>query len=79
MSGIRLLVYSLVKVPTIIAFVNRTVVGPEGGFTEDELHMLESCPNVEFISLGLNILRAETAGIAALSCAMATQELIISS
>lgn len=42
--------------------------GPEGGFTQPEWEMMESCKNLEFISLGDTILRAETAAISALSC-----------
>lgn len=44
------------------------LVGPEGGFSEQELQMLKSFPFAEGISLGPRILRAETAAIAALSC-----------
>ncbi len=44
------------------------LVGPEGGFSEQELEMLKSCPFASGISLGPRILRAETAAIAALSC-----------
>ena len=37
------------------------ITGPEGGFTKDEIDFLESLPNSHSISLGSNILRAETA------------------
>jgi len=43
------------------------LVGPEGGFTPDERHLLESRTNVRFAGLGPRILRAETAGLAALA------------
>lgn len=42
------------------------VIGPEGGFTNDEIALLASYKNA-YISLGKNILRAETAAIAALA------------
>ncbi len=44
------------------------VVGPEGGFSEDERIMLAKCPFAKPISLGKRILRAETACFAALAC-----------
>ena len=37
------------------------VVGPEGGFSQNELQMLSLKPNTLSISLGSNILRTETA------------------
>ncbi|WP_410521486.1 RsmE family RNA methyltransferase [Candidatus Tisiphia endosymbiont of Metellina segmentata] len=37
------------------------VVGPEGGFSQNELQMLSLRPNTLSISLGSNILRTETA------------------
>jgi 16S rRNA (uracil1498-N3)-methyltransferase len=37
------------------------IIGPEGGFTEAELDMMGKLPNAHGISLGANILRAETA------------------
>ena len=37
------------------------ITGPEGGFTKEELEFLEQLPNSYSISLGKNILRAETA------------------
>lgn len=43
------------------------VIGPEGGFTNDEIALLASYKNAYSISLGKNILRAETAAIAALA------------
>ena len=43
------------------------LVGPEGGFTDDELARLARYPFVTFVKLGPRILRAETASFAALS------------
>ncbi|WP_347939321.1 16S rRNA (uracil(1498)-N(3))-methyltransferase [Rickettsia oklahomensis] len=42
------------------------VIGPEGGFTNDELELFTSYKNTKSISLGSNILRAETAAITAI-------------
>ena len=39
------------------------IVGPEGGLTDKEREMLISYTNVQSVSLGKNILRAETAAI----------------
>lgn len=38
------------------------LIGPEGGFSEEEIHTMEQ-ENYRFISLGRNVLRTETAGI----------------
>lgn len=43
------------------------LIGPEGGFSDDELKLLEKQPFVEFCHLGPRILRAETAALAALT------------
>ncbi len=43
------------------------LIGPEGGFSEEERRMLRALPYVTPVSLGPRILRAETAAIAALS------------
>ncbi|MGQ0532255.1 MAG: 16S rRNA (uracil(1498)-N(3))-methyltransferase [Caulobacteraceae bacterium] len=43
------------------------LIGPEGGFTQQERHLLRALPYVIPVSLGPRILRAETAVIAALS------------
>lgn len=48
------------------------VVGPEGGFNEIERTMLMNQENIIPVSMGSNILRAETAGIAAISVVQAT-------
>lgn len=44
------------------------IVGPEGGFSEDELKRLKQCSFAKGATLGPRILRAETAVAAALSC-----------
>ena len=47
------------------------LVGPEGGFTEEERKAVRAAPNAVPISLGPRILRAETAALAALAAYMA--------
>ena len=44
------------------------LIGPEGGFAEEELHLLRSLDFAAGVTLGPRILRAETAAAAALSC-----------
>lgn len=44
------------------------LVGPEGGFTEEELAVLRRYDQVVAVDLGPRILRAETAALAALAC-----------
>ncbi len=44
------------------------MVGPEGGFSSDELDRLRNLPIVKRISLGPRLLRADTAALAALAC-----------
>ena len=46
------------------------LVGPEGGFTDDERAAIRAAPNAVPISLGPRILRAETAALAALAAWM---------
>jgi 16S rRNA (uracil1498-N3)-methyltransferase len=47
------------------------LVGPEGGFSEEERRMLAACDFVTAIPLGPRILRADTAGVAALALVQA--------
>jgi 16S rRNA (uracil1498-N3)-methyltransferase len=47
------------------------LTGPEGGFTDEERAMARAAPNAVAVSLGPRILRAETAGLAALTAYMA--------
>ncbi|QLF69484.1 16S rRNA (uracil(1498)-N(3))-methyltransferase [Peteryoungia desertarenae] len=48
------------------------LVGPEGGFSEDERQLLRGLPFVTAIPLGPRILRADTAAVAALAVVQAT-------
>lgn len=48
------------------------LIGPEGGFAEDEKQRLRAMPDVVPISLGPRILRADTAAVAALTLWQAT-------
>ena len=47
------------------------LIGPEGGFTDEERELIRAMPNSVAISLGPRILRAETAALAALTAYMA--------
>jgi 16S rRNA (uracil1498-N3)-methyltransferase len=47
------------------------LVGPEGGFSEEERQLLHSLPFVTAIPLGPRILRADTAAVAALALVQA--------
>jgi 16S rRNA (uracil1498-N3)-methyltransferase len=47
------------------------LIGPEGGFSEDERAMLLRAPNVLRLALGSRILRADTAAVAALALVQA--------
>jgi len=59
---------SIIKVAEELRNSNlAVVVGPEGGFSAEEVSRLEKMSNVYFAALGSNILRAETAIISALS------------
>ncbi|UTO28762.1 16S rRNA (uracil(1498)-N(3))-methyltransferase [Bartonella harrusi] len=57
--------YFLKKYKTITTF--GILIGPEGGFSEEERNLLKKCPFVIPISLGPRILRADTAAVAALA------------
>ena len=46
------------------------LIGPEGGFTDDERAAVRGAPNSVAVSLGPRILRAETAALAALAIYM---------
>jgi 16S rRNA (uracil1498-N3)-methyltransferase len=48
------------------------LVGPEGGFSDEERRMLRALPFVTAIPLGPRILRADTAAVAALAVIQAT-------
>ena len=47
------------------------LVGPEGGFAEDERAALVKLPNVVRLALGPRVLRADTAAVAALALVQA--------
>jgi 16S rRNA (uracil1498-N3)-methyltransferase len=47
------------------------LIGPEGGFAEDERESLVRQPNILRLALGPRILRADTAGVAALALVQA--------
>lgn len=49
------------------------LIGPEGGFTDDENAAIRAHPAAKAVSLGPRILRADTAAVAALSVWMAAQ------
>ncbi|KAJ1434522.1 RNA methyltransferase-domain-containing protein [Ochromonadaceae sp. CCMP2298] len=50
------------------------LIGPEGGFTQEELSALAKLEQVRLVSLGSSILRAETAAISALAAVAAAVE-----
>ena len=43
------------------------IIGPEGGFSPEELKMMQNKPDINHITLGPRILRCDTAAIAALA------------
>ncbi|MGJ8537355.1 MAG: RsmE family RNA methyltransferase, partial [Parasphingopyxis sp.] len=49
------------------------LIGPEGGFTDDEDREIRDLPQTAPVSLGPRILRADTAAAAAISLWMADQ------
>ena len=60
--------------PPVTAFKSSPatiLIGPEGGFTDDERALVRAAPGAVAVSLGPRILRAETAALAALAAFMA--------
>jgi len=53
------------------------IIGPEGGISENEVAFFQKFANVQFITLGSRILRAETAAIFAMGIVAATCENIL--
>jgi 16S rRNA (uracil1498-N3)-methyltransferase len=62
---------ALAGAPTVLNGID-ILVGPEGGFAEDERVLLLRQPHALRLSLGPRILRADTAGVAALALVQAT-------
>ena len=60
-------VKALSAVPNAATAPLAVIVGPEGGFAEEERNALLALPNVVRLGLGPRILRADTAAIAALA------------
>lgn len=61
--------------PALQAIAERKLallIGPEGGFSDDERKMLRALPFITAIPLGPRILRADTAAVAALALVQAT-------
>ncbi len=54
-----------------LALPAAVLIGPEGGFTEEERILLKSLPYVRAIGLGPRIMRADTAAVAALTLVQA--------
>ena len=52
------------------------LIGPEGGFTDEELSELRRLDQVVAVSLGPRVLRAETAALAALACWQAVDAVV---
>ena len=48
------------------------LIGPEGGFDEEERQLVKAQPNVLILSLGPRVMRADTAAVAALAIVNAT-------
>lgn len=66
------IIASPVKALRGLATPAAVLIGPEGGFTDDEKALLKSFPFVTAISLGPRIMRADTAAMAALTLVQAT-------
>jgi 16S rRNA (uracil1498-N3)-methyltransferase len=62
---------NIVHLPHTIVPAWALLVGPEGGFSTEELKLLKSLQFARGICLGPRILKADTASIAALACLMA--------
>jgi 16S rRNA (uracil1498-N3)-methyltransferase len=62
---------NIVQLPHTIVPAWALLVGPEGGFSTEELKLLKSLQFARGICLGPRILKADTASIAALACLMA--------
>jgi 16S rRNA (uracil1498-N3)-methyltransferase len=58
--------------PLLGAMPVSVLIGPEGGFSEDERAALLKLPNLVRLSLGPRILRADTAAVAVLALVQAT-------
>jgi 16S rRNA (uracil1498-N3)-methyltransferase len=62
---------SIFKVLSSLTFFDKEniiLIGPEGGFSEDEKSFISKLPDVYSVSISDNILRAETAAIVAIAC-----------
>ena len=46
------------------------LIGPEGGFSEQDRNTMKTYQNIKYVSLGQNILRAETAAIFAITAVL---------
>jgi 16S rRNA (uracil1498-N3)-methyltransferase len=62
---------ALAVAPSVSSGVIGVLIGPEGGFANDERAALLALPNVARLSLGPRILRADTAAVAALALVQA--------
>lgn len=51
------------------------IIGPEGGFSENDIERLKILENIRFVSLGKRILRTETAGPATIAMLLYEYEL----
>ncbi|AFE52615.1 16S ribosomal RNA methyltransferase RsmE [Rickettsia prowazekii str. GvV257] len=59
--------HSILHISSLLSKDIAIIIGPEGGFTNDELELLALYNNTQSISLGSNILRTETAAISLIS------------